>query len=495
MADCEGERADQMLSYNLEEEQGRNLYEALYLCLKRDISSGVLEADTHLPSKREFARNLGISVITVEHAYQQLIAEGYVRAELRRGYFVNNLGPAQPVITRLAAARSLGKSAPENTVDKGSAVLSGGEEEGLPPVEYDFTGAGILPNSFPYHDWQNALVEAIFPRDDGMILASSPAKGLLPLRTVIANHIRESRGIQASPDQIVVGAGAQYLYGLLAQLVSRDSRVALEDPGYLRLAQTYRSVGLSSCHVPLNSEGIDVALLDASGANLVHVMPSHHFPTGVVMPISRRYELIGWAAAAEDRYIIEDDYDCEFRYVGKPIPALQGIDVMEKVIYMNTFTKTLAPGMRIGYMVLPPHLAKRFDEELSFYSCSVPNIDQLALALFIGEGQFDKHVNRIRRLHRVGREAAMDVVSKAGLSQYAKGQDTGLHFMLMIPDAKPGDAERICRQLRLQGVAIKSLSHYRSQCRVPEALIVNHASLDAESIAKGMQLVVDTIRK
>lgn len=470
-----------MLSYNLEERGAQNLYEALYSAMRSDIACGKLAAGEHLPSKRDFARTLGVSVITVEHAYRQLVAEGYVRSEQRRGYFVNDLGPLH--------------SSPGNARQAARATTETPVKATETPAAFDFTGASIQPGSFPFRAWQAAMREVMCTQSDQALLASAPAAGLPALRSAIAKHVRQSRGIDVSADRVVVGAGAQILYSLIVQLIGQGGRVAVEDPGYPRLSKIYQAASVNTCFIGVDEHGANVQELEYSGANIVHVMPSHHFPTGVVMPVSRRYELLSWASESWDRYIAEDDYDCEFRHVGKPIPALQGIDVSEKVIYLNTFTKTLGPGMRISYMILPPHLMDRFNRELGFYSCSVSNIDQLTLAAFMESGQFDRHVNRMRRLYRASRDAAIDVLGSHGLERIIEGQDAGLHFLLNLPDKK-GLAAEIADQLRQEDVAIRPLNWYcSSRQSTKEALIVNYASLSPEQAAEGMNIVAKAIAK
>ena len=210
--------------------------------------------------------------------------------------------------------------------------------------------------------------------------------------------------MDVSPEQIVVGAGTDYLYGLLIQLLGHDKIYGMEEPGYQKISEVYQSHNVLCLHIPLDRQGICIDKLNASGADIVHISPSHHFPTGIITPISRRYELLGWASASDSHYIIEDDYDCEFRFMGKPIPSLQSIDVMDKVIYMNTFTKTLASTIRISYMVLPKHLMARFQQNLGFYACTVSNFEQYTLTRFIQEGHFERHINRMRNFYHSQRD-------------------------------------------------------------------------------------------
>ena len=252
---------------------------------------------------------------------------------------------------------------------------------------------------------------------------------MFELRCAIAEHLREFRGIDADPNCIVVGAGTEYLYGLLIQLLGFDKVYALEDPGYRKIAQVYESYGVQYRFTPMDKEGIDPKALEKSGADILHISPSHHFPTGIVTPIARRYTLLDWAARSENRYIIEDDYDSEFRLTGKPIPALQSIDSADRVIYMNTFSKSLASTIRISYMVLPTALAEAFYKNLGFYACTVSNLEQYTLAKFISEGYFEKHINRMRIRYKqkrphLKRDEALRFVKVAKID----AEDAGLHF-------------------------------------------------------------------
>lgn len=266
--------------------------------------------------------------------------------------------------------------------------------------------------------------------------------------------------MHVDPGQIVIGAGAQTLYNLIVQLLGRNRRFAVEDPGYPRLTQIYRSNDVPLSHVPMDESGISVEGLRRSGADICHIMPSHQFPTGLVTPISRRYELLGWASEREGRCIIEDDYDCEFRLAGKPIPPLQAIDAAECVIYTNTFTKSLGPAFRIGYMVLPMRLADLFEEKLGFYSCTVSAIDQLALARFIENGDYERHVNRMRSHYRTVRNELASALKATAVADRItiEAHDSGLHFILGI-ESDASEAALAAAALA-HGVALAPLSGF-----------------------------------
>ncbi|MDO4853813.1 MAG: PLP-dependent aminotransferase family protein [Coriobacteriia bacterium] len=475
-----------MLQYDLDSRKSGSLYEELVRRMRADIAQGVIAPDEHLPSKRDFARSLGVSVITVEHAYQQLVAEGYVRAIQRKGYFANDVGSfAAKMADSLSSAASVKKRADTGFASVGSDLVLGAALEenralkdaglgapqgassasatgdpvvlslaGIPRVLFDLSG-GVAPDSFPRQAWSRIVREVVEDAPDELLLKSAPREGLPELRRAIAHYVARARDMQVEPWQVIVGAGAQGLYPVLPRLLGR-TRFAVEDPGYPTLARTYAANKVEVAQVAMDEKGIDVDALRASGAQVVHVMPSHHFPTGAVMPIARRYELLAWASEGEGRYIIEDDYDCEFRHQGRPIPALQGIDAAERVVYLNTFARTVAPSLRLGFMVLPAHLAERFRDEWGGEASSVSAIEQMALSRFLSEGAFDKHVNRMRRHYREVRDSFLEGLD--GLSCSALGKDAGLHFVLDCE--APLDEECLKAELLEEGVRVRTLSDY-----------------------------------
>ena len=356
-----------MLDYDLNDRGSVSLYEYLYQRIRDDILSGSIVAGEHLPSKRGLAQHLGISVITVEGAYDQLVAEGFVRSVPRRGYFANEL-PRAATVLRLkdAADRDAGSVAP----DRAFVPVSD-----LPKTSLD--GARL---------WQRALKAVLASESERELFAPAPAQGTARLRRAIAAHLRGSRGMDVDPEAIVIGAGAQLLDTMLVQLLGREKTYAVEDPGYLRLTRIYQACGCDVCHIPLDAEGPDLHKLEKSGADVLHLMPSHQFPTGRVTSIARRYALLGWASQRSGRYLIEDDFDCEFRLAGKPIPPLAAIDAPGCVIYTNTFSKSLSSALRLAYMVLPDRLMERYRQELGFYASTVSSIDQIVLRISWRQG-------------------------------------------------------------------------------------------------------------
>lgn len=416
-----------MLDYNLEQRGGASLYEYVYQQIRDDIVAGRIAAGEHLPSKRAFASHLGISVITIENAYSQLLAEGYIFSKPRRGYYACEL-PEAPV---LASA--------ETELDRDSAPAGlNAHDAGEQPEQF----ASLSPSALEAARlWQSALRATLTSEDEREIFSPAPAQGTARLRHAIAHHLRGTRGMNVNPDNIVIGAGAQLLDTMLVQLLGADKTYAVEDSGYLRLTRIYQAMGCKVRHIPLDGEGVNLGELLDAGADVLHLMPSHQYPTGLVTSIARRYALLSWAAEQPGRYLIEDDFDCEFRLAGKPIPALASIDAAQSVIYTNTFSKSLSSALRLAYMVLPDELMERFRRELGFYASSVSSVDQVALARLLESGDYERHVNRVRVRAREARDGLVALVRKA----FPAGEvsiehaDAGLYCVLAPASDKVGD--------------------------------------------------------
>lgn len=416
-----------MLDYNLEQRGEASLYEYVYQQIRDDIVAGRIAAGEHLPSKRAFASHLGISVITIENAYSQLLAEGYICSKPRRGYYACEL-PEAPVLA-LAA----------EDADRDAAPASFGVHDSYGQPEQF---APLSPSALEAaHLWQSALRATLTSEDESEIFSPAPAQGTARLRCAIAHHLRGTRGMNVNPDNIVIGAGAQLLDTILVQLLGADKTYAVEDPGYLRLTRIYQAMGCEVRHVPLDGEGVNLGELLDAGADVLHLMPSHQYPTGLVTSIARRYALLSWAAERPGRYLIEDDFDCEFRLAGKPIPALASIDAAQSVIYTNTFSKSLSSALRLAYMVLPDELMERFRRELGFYASSVSSVDQVALARLLESGDYERHVNRVRVRAREARDGLVALVRKAfPAGEVSIGHaDAGLYCVLAPASDKVGD--------------------------------------------------------
>ncbi|MCD8146793.1 MAG: PLP-dependent aminotransferase family protein [Clostridiales bacterium] len=406
-----------MLTPSLDNSAKEPLYEQLYWFLRQEIETGRIPAGERLPSKRKLASDAHLSVVTVETAYSQLVAEGYLRSEDRRGFFV------QQAASRPEQAQPLSPPLPASPA--------------RPSCPYDFATNAVDAEFFPFSTWAKLTREVLSSRDSALLSAAHP-QGAPELRQAIVSHLYHFRGIQVQPEQIVVGAGSEYLLSLLVQLLGREGGYAVEDPGYQKTEQILSHSGAQVYPIPVDEQGLRVDLLERSDARVVHVTPSHHFPLSLVMPVTRRRALLDWAAAQPDRYIIEDDYDSEFRLSGRPIPALQGLDRDERVVYLNTFTKSLAPSMRISYMVLPAQLARRYQQEFFFYSSTVPSFEQYTLALFMERGHLERHIWRTRKNYKLRRDTLLSAAKDSGLTEFStfSGGEAGLHLLLKVRTAR-----------------------------------------------------------
>ncbi len=449
-----------MLTYELKKSPGVPLYEALYRCIRQDILSGALTAGEKLPSKRTLAQNLEVSKITVEGAYNQLLSEGYIRSQEKVGYFVETM-ERRPV------------QLPEPIAQPVS-----GE-----PLLLDLTANGT--EQFPFSVWSRLQREVML--DYGQqLLAPLPGQGIPELRRAIAAHLAAFRGMTVSPENILIGAGTDFLYNLLIQLLGRDKTYAVEEPGYGKIRKVYAAAGVSCVSAPMDSQGVRPEGL--AGADVLHCSPSHHFPSGLVTPVSRRLALLDWARGGG--WIIEDDYDSEFRFDAHPMPAMQALDHGGRVIYMNTFSKTLAPSIRISYMVLPGDLMTEFRRRLGFYSCTVASFEQYTLARFLSRGHFEKHINRMRKFYKNRRNTVISVLKTCAFSEMLtiQEQDAGLHFLLKVQTELP---DRILTaRLAQAGVRVRALSeYYHDSGEDLHCLVVNYSALQEEKLAQALGVV------
>lgn len=468
-----------MLTYSFNNLQGVSMYAHLYNCIKEDIMANRLQAGEKLPSKRALAKNLGISLITVENAYAQLLVEGYITSQPKRGYYV---------------ARIEQGLSPHASVKALTAKLPALKQ---PSYIADFASGTVPEATFPYNTWARLLRYTLTAADEHALVGDISSGGVLALRQALAKHLYQFRGMNVDPSQIIIGAGTQILYNLIVQLLGRSNIYALENPGYPRLAAIYDSNDVFCHYLPMDKDGLRPDVLERSGANILHITPSHQFPTGILMPVSRRYELLRWAAQDSSRYIIEDDYDCEFRLYGKPVPALQSIDDNEKVIYINTFSKTLAPTFRISYMLLPPHLACLFYEKLGFYSCTVSNFEQFTLAHFIEHGHFERHLNRMRTYYRNKRDQVLTYMSKHPLSSAMRveGEDSGLHFLIHLQTNASDTA--IKQAAAEKGINVRFLSDYYHDKTNDSSrtLLMNYSSINDDDLLPALDKLFAVLAK
>lgn len=476
-----------MLTYELDAKNSRSLYEQLYQAIRSDIELARLDAGSKLPSKRTLAQHLGISVITVESAYRQLAAEGYIEAKERRGYFVNELPSVQAHDMSAGSERiehQLNAEAAARQIDPVLSSIPSVPSIQATPLLADFSGNDRSGDQFPFHIWAKTVRRTLSEASKGLLLRTAhDNRGSEELRTAIAQHLAHFRGLEASPEQIIIGAGAQDLYGVLVQLLGRERTFAVEDPGYPALRTHYELSGAHVVGIPVDESGLDVATLRASEASIAHCSPAHQFPTGSVMSAVRRHELLDWARETSGqnafrsaerpgvkdrplkRYIIEDDYDSEFRMRGRPIPPLFMQDAQGSVIYMNTFTRSLGSVFRIAYMVLPPQLLATFNERFTARACMVGALEQLELARFITSGDYERHVNRQRTAYRRLQDSlvAKIMASEAGDYVRFKGVGSGLHFLMEVDlPAGAGSATPFENASLERGIRLVNIETYRS---------------------------------
>lgn len=441
------------------------MYEQLYRYFADEIAAGRLRKGEKLPSKRALCAHLGVSRTTVETAYSILVSEGYVRSSPKSGYYVSELLPFSG-----EAAQPL-PDAPE----------SAGRAE---KREFDFSTASVDTSLFPYSSWAKLNREVVYSSPE--LLQRGSRQGDEPLRRALCAFLAEYRGVSCSPEQIVVGAGMEYLTEILVQLFPGNAAFGVEDPGYVSVYHTLKNSGRSLRFIPLDSEGMDVSRLEKSGAAVAYVTPSHQFPLGLTMPVGRRTQLLRWAESAPGRYIVEDDYDSEFRYFSRPVPAMQGLDRAGRVVYIGTFSRSLAPSIRVAYMVLPPELLERYRALFSHSLSTVSRYEQAVMARFIGEGFYARYLRRVGNLYRQRRQALVDGLRGIdGLT--VSGDSGGLHFLLTLPRY---NEKALVSRAEGAGIRLRGLSGYCRECAPrPSTLVVGFGGLDDGKIPRAVELL------
>jgi len=404
------------------------LFKQLYRQIREQILLGTLPADSKLPSVRDLADSLAISRNTVDGAYQELHAEGYIYSKPRSGYFVSSLDQE-------AAPRSLlAKSS-----NQGPPVKS------APIYRYDFHPARLDLTSFPHRLWRKFFIECLRESPHQLSEYCDP-QGDLGLRFSIQRYLERSRGVVCDPEQIIVTAGLQHSLGIVANMLKSDhSMVAVEDPGYPLARAVFRNHAYNIVPVPVRADGVDLDFLKAGNSTIAYVTPSHQLPLGYVMPIANRLKLIEWAEAGE-KFILEDDYDSELRYSGKPIPSLQGLRPLSNIIYLGTFSKILSPALRVSYMVLPRSLLATYRSLFQDYFSSVSQLEQRTLAKFMEQGHWDRHIRRMRGIYKKKHDTILRAIDENfGSQAFVDGQGAGLHVVLQLPGTTCRETEIISR--------------------------------------------------
>ena len=450
------------------------LYEQIYEYIRNEIRKGRIKSGERLPSTRALCQHLEVSRSTVELAYEQLMAEGYIEAQPCRGYFVSDIEGLYQITKAYTGEIS-------------------SEKETAESYPYDFTPNGVDLKSFPYNAWRKISRECLVDDRAELFRLGCP-QGEYGLRSAVSSYLHQARGVNCTPEQIIVGAGNDYLLMLLCAVLGNGHRVALENPTYRQAYRLFSNLSYEVCTVDMDGKGMRVDELEKSGADIAFVMPSHQYPLGTVMPIRRRMELLRWAKEAEGRYIIEDDYDSEFRYKGKPIPALQGYDSNGKVIYIGTFSKSIAPAIRMSYMVLPDTVYAMYRERCGFISSTVSKVDQLILQKFIEDGYYERHLNKTRALYRGRHDALLLALREFESMVTVSGENAGVHLLLHFQDGR--SEEELISLAAEKGVKVYGLSQYYVEGRETVSnketvILLGYANMKEEKIKEAIRLLRD----
>lgn len=435
-----------MLTFSLEADSSVPLYEQLYLHIRQAIVDDTLTTGTKLPSKRKLGEFLDVSQTTVELAYAQLLAEGYIESLPRKGFYVL---PQEELYVR-----------------RGSSVI-----EPLPvkkTYDFDLYPSQIDTTAFPFERWRRHLKQVVSEEHHDLLSLGS-VQGDFILRQEIATYLYHSRGVHCSPEQIVVGSGTEQLLPQLLELLPDTTTFGIEDPGYPLTRQLFAHQRRTFIPILIDESGVRVDLVEQASIDALYVTPAHQFPTGTILSVSRRQRLLNWASERQT-YVIEDDYDSEFRYSGKPIPSLQSMDQNERVIYLSTFSKSLMPSLRIGYMVLPPPLLNRYRERYRHFTCSVPRFEQHTLAEFMATGDFEKHLNRMRKTYRRKLEIIIAAFKPYEPTVSITGASAGLHVVLSVRTTETSD--QLKRLAEASNIRINAMTDYRieSSDTIPQFL-------------------------
>ena len=453
------------------------LYQQIYEYIRDEISKGKLLAGEKLPSTRSLAQYLQVARSTVDFAYGQLVAEGYVEARPCKGYFVSSVEELFHFSDDCEKGTEAGISARE-TVQKEKA-------------RYDFSPHAVSLKDFPYATWKkitkNILVDA-----NSEMFALGDARGDQELRETISRYLHSSRGVNCQPEQIIIGAGTDYLFMLLEKILGRHVPIAMENPTYKRAYRVFQSFAYEIVPIPMDGSGMNVKELRKTNARVAYVMPSHQYPTGVVMPIGRRMELLKWAGEGQDRYLIEDDYDSEFRYKGKPIPSLQASDRLGRVIYMGTFSKSIAPAIRVGYMVLPSKLLQVYKENCGFYASTVSRIDQRILNEFIRDGYFERYLNKMRKIYRSRHDFLLTQLLPFEKEFTISGENAGLHILLTSKSRIP--EETLIKSAAEEGVKLYGMKDAcmrggNMDTHFADTLLMGYGALEEQDLMAGITLL------
>ena len=457
-----------MLTFNIEHNRKTPIYQQLYNYIKAEIQSGSIKYNTKLPSKRKLSNHLKISQNTVQAAYEQLIEEGYIISEEKKGFFVAKIDN----ITKIDIPKE------KNTTEYKDNKIN---------IKYDFSYHGVDLEEFPFSTWRKLYKDVINEYDKELLLLGD-RQGNFNLRSSIADYLYQSRGVNCTANQIIISSGTEFLLQILIQLFDKGSVFGIENPGYERLYQLFTSNHSTYNAIKIDNKGMMLGQIFKSNANILCITPAHQFPSGEIMPINRRIQILNWANEGGNRYIIEDDYDSEFKYSGKPIPALQGLDSNGKVIYMGAFSKSLSPAIRVSYMVLPDKLIKEFQKNLSFIICPVPTIEQKVLYKFINEGYFERHLNKMRNIYKKKREVLVKSLVDFKSEVEILGADAGLHLILKVKNGmteKELETSALKESVRVYGIS----RYYLDESYMDDSpkVLIGYATMTEKNIKEAVK--------
>ena len=448
-------------------------YEQIYEYIREEIKKGNLKSSARIPSTRLLAEHLKVSRSTTQMAYEQLLSEGYIESVPCKGYFVSRIEELVVTGQENGGENLFFGMYPWEV--PGDSHPAAGEAE----YKVDFSPRGVDLDSFPFNTWRK-ITKTTLVDDNKEMFATGDPQGEPAFREAIRGYLHSARGVNCTAEQIVVGAGTEYLLMLLSRILGPDHTIAMENPTYKQAYRVFKSLGYPVVPVEMDGSGLETSLLERSGADIAYVMPSHQYPTGIVMPVKRRQELLSWACKKEGRYLIEDDYDSEFRYKGKPIPALQGMDGRERVIYSGTFSKSVAPAIRVSYLVLPKPLLAVYRERVNFYTSTVSRIDQNILYQF----------NRMRAVYKAKHDTLIGALKPFEKQFTIKGEYAGLH--LLLTDKKNRTEEWLVESAKQAGVKVYGLSSYlirEGKAVVVPTVILGYAMLSEDAIKEGIRLL------
>lgn len=469
---------------NFNYESKRAFYLELYDYIKSSILDGTIQAGEKLPSLRALSKNLGLSLTTIELAYNQLLVEGYIQSKPQSGYYVNKISAGMGSISMNSTNLNTESILTLDDINKVNGTLP---SKGTLRPYYD-------PSCFDFIKWKKCM-NKILTEYSHLLLHESDPQGELALRYEISKYVYQSRGVTCTPEQIVIGAGTQQITSQLTILLSKMGirHVAVEAPGYLPVLKIFKDRQFAITPVSVGKEGIAISKLPSNIRSAVYISPSNQFPTGSVMPIGKRYEILTWAAD-NDSIIIEDDYDSELRYFGKPVPSLQGLDNTERVVYLGSFSSTLFPSIKISYMVLPPSMAQLFQSVSSGYSQTCSKTEQLTLALYMEKGLYQTNIKKLRTLYSQKLQAIINAIHLYGADLIKPiNSSSGINMLINVKSEK--NSNLLCKEAKELGIIVVPITNYTNELSESyRTLIFYYNQIPLDDIGTAVQALVEEWR-